>query len=235
MDTRGGHVVDPFLAHDLVQKGEETQELQVVRVGIPDLVGYHRDGRPMWEIGGAADTNDFHDTRMQPIIADETGVTLATTQKALWPYARTLLPANYFSKMSKTVHIKAFGKATTDGTAGNYVAGLGYGSSDAPTALAAGATVAGSTSQTNVSWIMDGYFTSRLAGASGTLVGWGLFVAAVALIASTLQPYTLPSSALAAVTVDTTVGTNSPVFTLQRSGAGVWTATTQAIIFSALN
>lgn len=234
MDGRGAHLVDPFLAHDMVQKAEETRQLEVVRVGIPDLLGF-KDGAPIWQVMGGADGPDFHDTRIQPIIADETAITLATTQKALWPYARTLLPANYFSKVSKTVHIKAFGKVTTDGTAGNYVAGLGYGSADAPTALAAGATVAGTVSQTNISWILDAYFTSRLAGATGTLVGYGLWVAAVAVLASTLQPYTLPASALAAVTVDTTVGTNSPVFSLQRSGAGVWTATTQAIIMSALN
>jgi hypothetical protein len=233
MDGRGAATLDRHLVHDVRQKADDTGELQVVRVGIPDIVGWHRDGSPVWEIAGAGE--GYHNMQLDPIIVDESPITLATTQKALWPYARTLLPANFFSRVGRSVHQKIFGKATTDGTAGNYVAGLGYGSADAPTALAAGATVAGSTSQTNVSWIADAYFTSRTQGATGTLVGWGLFVAAVALMASTLQPYTLPSSALAAVTVDTTVGTNSPVLSLQRSGAGVWTATTQAIIFSALN
>ena len=42
-----------------------------------------------------------------------------------------------------------FGKATTDGSAGNYTAGIGYGASDAPTALAAGVSRAGVISQTN--------------------------------------------------------------------------------------
>ena len=226
-------MVDRVLVHDTLQKAEETERLEVVRVGIPDILGFHRDGSPVWGIRGGGE--GYHNAQIEPISADQGPITLATTQKALWPYACTLLPANFFANVGKTIHIKAFGKATTDGTAGNYVAGIGYGATDAPTALAAGATVAGTISQTNLSWILDMYVTSRLAGASGSVVGWGIWTAAVALLASTLQPYLLPASALTGVTVDLTVGTNSPVFTLQRSSTGVWTATTQAIVFSDMN
>lgn len=225
-------MIDSLLAHDLLQKAEETGELQVTRIGIPDLLGF-KDGEPVWGIAGAGE--GYHDSRIQPIVADETAITLGTAQKALWPYARTLLPAGFFSTVGRTIQIKVFGKATTDGTAGNYVAGLGYGASDAPTALAAGASAAGTVSQTNISWTAEAYVTSRLAGATGTLFAYGVWTPAVALLASTLQPYIMPSSAGVAVTVDTTVGTNSPVLTLQRSGAGVWTATTQAIIMTFLN
>jgi hypothetical protein len=221
---------DPGLIRDAI----EHPELQVVRIGVPDIVGFHRDGSPMWDIRGGADGGAYHDTRVQPIVADESPITLATTMKSLWPYARTLLPANQFS-VGKTYHIKAFGKLTTDGTAGNYTAGIGYGASDAPTALAAGVARAGVTSQSNISFIAEAYFTCRASGATGTLVGWGQISMDLAVQLSTAQPNILPGSALAAVTVDTTAGTNSPVITLQRSGAGVWTATTQAIIFSALN
>lgn len=182
-----------------------------------------------------ADSNWYRDTRSSALItADEAAITLATTQKGLWPYARTLLPANYWW-VGKTVKLTAFGKATTDGTAGNYVAGIGYGSSDAPTALGAGTARAGVTSVTAQSWMFEAYFQCRTIGATGTLVGWGKFVMDLAIQLSTSQPNLIPTSALAAVTIDTTVGTNSPMLTLSRSGAGVWTATTQALIFEALN
>lgn len=229
-------MTDAILLHDLSQKAEETRRLEVVHIGIPEVLGFDREsGEPVWGIGGAADTNNFRDTRVDPITTDEGNVTLATTQKALWPYARTLLPANYFNRIGKTVKLTAWGKTTTDGTAGNYVAGVGYGSSDAPTALGAGAAVAGTTSQSNISWRFEAYATCRLIGATGTLMAFGQWMPAVAVLASTLQPYIIPSSAAVATTVDTTVGTNSLVCTLQRSSTGVWTIATQALIFEALN
>lgn len=227
--------LDKYLIRDTRQQAEDTNELVVTYNGIPQVLGHHRDGDPVWGIKGGADTPAFHDTRIQPIVLDETAITLATTQKALWPYARTQLPANYFV-VGKTVWLKVFGKATTDGTGGNYTSGIGYGSSDAPAAaLGASTTNAGVASKSNISWWADAYVTCRTIGASGTLVGWGLLLMDLVIQLSTTQPNLIPASALTAVSVDTTAGTNSPVVTLQRSGAGVWTATTQAIIFSALN
>jgi hypothetical protein len=64
---------------------------------------------------------------------------------------------------------------------------------------------------------------------------WGRWMPSVALLASTLQPYIFPASAPADVTVDTTVSTNALTFQLQRSGAGVWTATTTGLLLEALN
>lgn len=168
------------------------------------------------------------------IVLDESPVTLATTMKALWPAARTMLPANFWYS-GKVCKISAFGKLTTDGTAGNYVFELGYGTGDAPTPLVAGATVAGTTSQTNISWTAWAFMECRAIGATGTLRMWGRWEPAVAVLASTLQPYLFPASAPADVSIDTTVGTNAPMFQLQRSGAGVWTATTTNIIFEELN
>lgn len=168
------------------------------------------------------------------ILADESAVTLATTMKALWPAARTILPANFWYP-GKTVRLEAFGKATTDGTAGNYVFELGYGSGDAPTPLVAGATVAGTVSQTNIAWTAWAYAECRSIGTSGVLRMWGVWEPAVALLASTLQPYIFPGSAPADVSIDTTVGTNALTFQLQRSGAGVWTATTTNIVLEELN
>lgn len=168
------------------------------------------------------------------ILADESAVTLATTMKALWPAARTMIPVNFWYP-GKIVRLTAFGKATTDGTAGNYVFEIGYGSGDAPTPLAAGATVAGTTSQTNISWTAQAYMECKTTGTSGTCRMWGIWEPAVAIVASTLQPYLFPASAPADITIDTTVGTNAITFQLQRSGAGVWTATTTNIILEELN
>lgn len=156
---------------------------------------------------------------------DETAVTLATTMKTLIPASKILVPANFFNRVGKQLKLSGFGKLTTDGTAGNYVAEAGYGSGDAPTPLQAGATVAGTISQTNISFRFEVLAECRAIGTAGVLRLTGLWVPAVAVLASTLQPYTIPASAPADQTVDTTVGTNALTFQLQRSGAGVWTAT----------
>jgi hypothetical protein len=168
------------------------------------------------------------------ILVDESPVTLATTMKALWPPARTITPANFWY-VGKTVKITAFGKVTTDGTAGNYVFEMAYGSGDAPTPLVAGATVAGTVSQTNITWSAWGYAECRAIGTSGTLRLWGQWSPAVAVLASTLQPYVFPNATPADTSIDTTVGTNGLTFQLQRSGAGVWTATTTDLIIEELN
>lgn len=181
-----------------------------------------------------ADGIYYRDMRQPFQTADQSAVTLSTTMKALWTPARTILPANYWS-VGKVVKLTAFGKATTDGTAGNYVFEMGYGSGDAPTPLAAGATVAGTTGQTNISWWAEGYMECRAVGTSGTCRMWGTWRPAVALLASTLQPYLFPASAPTDITIDTTVGTNAITFQAQRSGAGAWTMTTTSLIMEALN
>lgn len=214
------------------------------RFGLPSFAGFDtRDGiglawepgaDPIFEIAGGADGLFYRDLREPHVVVDETAITLSTTMKALWVAARTILPSNYW-RVGKVVKLTAFGKATTDGTAGNYVFEMAYGSGDAPTPLAAGATVAGTISQTNVTWIAEGYMECRAIGATGTARMWGRWMPAVALLASTLQPYIVPSSAPADITIDTTVGTNAVTFQLQRSGVGVWTATTTGLLFEALN
>jgi hypothetical protein len=176
----------------------------------------------------------YRDTRPPtPITVDESAVTLATTMKALYPAARTVIPSNQW-RPGKIWKVTAFGKATTDGTAGNYVFEMAYGSGDAPTPLAAGATVAGTVSQTNISWWAEGYMECRAIGTSGVARIWGTWRPAVALLASTLQPYLFPASAPADITIDTTASGNGITFQLQRSGAGVWTATTTNLVLEAL-
>ena len=168
------------------------------------------------------------------IVVDEPSVTLGTAMKSLWTPARSILPANFW-KVGKVVKLSAFGKATTDVTAGNYVFEMAYGAGDAPTPLVAGATVAGTVSQTNVTWRAEGYAECRSIGATGTLRMWGQWSPVVALLASTLQPYLFPNATPADITIDTTVGTNALTFQLQRSGAGVWTALTTDVYLEELN
>lgn len=162
--------------------------------------------------------------------ADEAAITLATTMKALWLPAKTLIPAGFWYP-TKIAKVTAFGKATTDGTAGNYVFEVGLGAGDAPAALVTGATVAGSVSQTNVTWRAEIYAECRTYGTAGILRLWGEFRPVVALLASTLQPYLMPSATPADITFDFTVGTNALTLQAQRSGAGVWTMTTTSLQF----
>jgi hypothetical protein len=173
----------------------------------------------------------YTNLRQQAVLtADEAAITLATTQKALWLPAKTLIPTGIW-KPGKIISVEAFGKGTTDGTAGNYVFALGLGAGDAPAAIVTGATIAGSTGQTNVTWSAKGYAECRTFGTAGILRLSGSWEPAVALVASTLQPYTMPNATPADITFDFTVGTNALTFQCQRSGAGVWTMTTTLLLF----
>jgi len=228
-------LVDKKLA-DYLDVFEENNSMRR-QWGLPDFWGFRKNGQPVWSVAGAADGIFYRDLREPHIVVDEASTTLSTTDKMLWPIARTILPANYF-RVGKVIKISAFGKATTDGTAGNYIFKMYYGSADATGQAVAGATVAGTVSQTNISWRAEGIMECRVlgAGATGTARLWGEWRPAVALLASTLQPYTFPASAPTdSTTIDFTLGTQGPNFQLQRSGAGVWTATTTNILFEALN
>lgn len=162
-------------------------------------------------------------------------MTLATTMKALWPTSRTITPAPFWYA-GKIIRVTAFGKLTTDGTAGNYVFEMAYGTGDAPASpIAVGATVAGTVSQTNITWTAQGYVECRSAGPTGVIRMWGIWEPAVAVLASTLQPYLFPNATPADLTLDTTNSTFGPTFQLQRSGAGVWTAATTSVFIEELN
>lgn len=168
------------------------------------------------------------------LTADEAAITLATTMKALWLPAKTLIPAGFW-RPGKIICVEAFGKATTDVTAGNYVFEVGLGAGDAPAALVTGATVAGTVSQTNVTWRAEIYAECRTFGTAGILRLWGEIRPVVALLASTLQPYLMPNATPADITFDFTVNTNALTLQAQRSGAGVWTMATTSLAWHDLN
>jgi hypothetical protein len=181
-----------------------------------------------------ADGTQYRDLRQPNVVVDEATITLASTQKALWVPARTLLPANYWW-VGKVVSLTAFGKFTSGTTPGNLTPAMAYGSGDAPTAIVTGAARAVVASVTNITWMMEGYAQCRAIGATGTLRMWGSFVGDLAMQLSTAQPNLFPSSAPADVTIDTTVGTNALTFQMARSGSTAETMTTTGLLFEALN
>lgn len=202
---------------------------------VPEGVVAWRDNGFLPEIGGGADGIFYRDSRQPFVIADQAAVTLLTTDLNLFPAALTLLPANYWVP-GKTVKLTAFGKSTSDGTAGNVVVGIGIGAANPPTNIKKSAAVAGTVSKTDFSWRFEAYCTCRATGTSGTAMCFGAFDTDPAgLLASTLSPLMVPQSGNTAITVDTTLGTNSLTLTLNRSGTGVWSATTQALYVEALN
>jgi hypothetical protein len=162
-------------------------------------------------------------------VADEQAVTLATTMKALWPDARTTIPAGALQN-GRVFRVTAYGKATTDGTAGNYVWEVALGTGDAPAALATGATVAAVTGQTDVPWMAHAFAECRVAGTSGVIRLYG-FVQAVTNPAGV---YIIPSTNPVNITFNTTTAAALTV-QLQRSGAGVYTATTTSVMLESLN
>lgn len=181
-----------------------------------------------------SDGTNFVDIRNTITNADESTVTLSTTMKALWADQRTKIhPASLTA--GKIWRLTAFGKATTDATAGNYVFEVALGTGDAPAALAASPTAAGSTSQTDIAWMAQAFMEVRVGGASGKVRLWGVWTPSQTLVSggNGNAGLVFPSTP-ADITVDLTTG-KSLTFQLQRSGAGVWTATTTSVVLESLN
>lgn len=148
-----------------------------------------------------ADSLFYWDSRAPFISTNVTAVTLATTDKAMYPKDNfPVLGGNYFSWIGKALMIKVFGRFTTAGTPGNLTIDVYYGSgADANgTIISSSAAVALSASQTDLSWWLEYTVRCRSLGATGTLFGTGIFHCNVALIASTIQPVMIPASAPAA-------------------------------------
>ena len=179
--------------------------------------------------------NDYRDMAANVDILDQGPITLATTQKACWAAARTLIPAKDF-RVGKTWKLTAAIKLVADGTASNYVFGAGCGTGDAPAVIVVGSSVAATVSQTQLA-IMEAWMTVRSIGTAGTVSIYGRVQANVAILASTLQPYNFPTAGTTVVsTLDMTLNTNAFTFQIQRSGAGVYTATCVGVpLLEALN
>lgn len=148
----------------------------------------------------AADGLYYQDTREPFITADIAAVTLAATQKALYPASNfPNLGGQYFARPGKKIHIVLIGRMTTVLTPGNLTIAILYGTgADANgVTLQSSAAVALVASQTNLMWILDVMIHCRSIGSAGTLFCVGTFQCNPALIASTAQPLMIPASAAA--------------------------------------
>jgi hypothetical protein len=185
----------------------------------------------------------FHDTRGPFVTTDVTAVTLASTDKALYPAsAFPVLGAGYFnSLLGKRLWIHMFGRMTTAATPGNGTWDIYFGSgADATgTIIASSGTLALSANGTNLSWQLDIWVTTRLLeqGAThGALLVTGQAVLNVGLLASTLEPMFIPASAAAQTTVDISPA-NSNIISVQfkRSGSTAETMQVHELVVTALN
>lgn len=109
--------------------------------------------------------------------------------------ANTLVPGEVF-------HVKAFGRYTCGTTATNLLLGLYYGGTGGVLLAGTLSTQALTVSQTNVPWEIDYTFVVRALGTSGSV--WGKGWVDLATSVSAVTHLTIPSTANAAVTVDTT-------------------------------
>jgi len=140
----------------------------------------------------------YNDLRTPFITTDIAAVTLAATNKALYPVENfPALGGQYFGFLGKKIRIRLFGRITTGATPGNLTVGVLYGTgADANgVVLASSAAVALTASQTNLSWQMEIYAHCRKTGATGNLFVTGRFQANIGVLGSTLQPVLIPASA----------------------------------------
>lgn len=130
--------------------------------------------------------------------ADIAAVTLAATNKALYPAANfPIIEANTFARIGKRMKIRLFGKITTGATPGNLTMALFYGTgADADgVSLVASAAQTLIASQTNLSWEAEFDVHVRSIGAAGTFFARGKATFNPAVIAA--GTFVMPASAAA--------------------------------------
>jgi hypothetical protein len=179
----------------------------------------------------------YNDLRSPFCAADIASVTLATTDKALYPVANfPVLGSNYFGWVGKAINIKAFGRITTAATPGNGTFDIywGSGADNTGTILQSSATVALTASQTSLAWELDIDVVCRAFGASGALLCTGHALFNNAVIANTLQPLLIPASVPAQVTVDLTAA-NIVSVQFKRSGSTAETMQIHQLYVTARN
>jgi hypothetical protein len=215
-----------------LSKDDREEYLETLAKAVP--LGKRADGRPILPIRGGADGIYYRDLRTPFVIADQSGITLAATQKALWAPALSIFPANYWGVLGKTVTLTAFTKITA-GTAGNWTFAMAYGSGDAPAPIVTSATRAKVASVGPFQAYWKGYATLRSTGTTGTLSMTGLCIPDLAAMLSTNQPNIFPQNGTTVVsTIDTTVGTNALTFQMSNS-AGTDTVVTTNLYVEAMN
>lgn len=185
-----------------------------------------------------ADGLFYNDLREPFIGSDVAAVTLAATDKALYPAAAfPILGGQYFSRVGKKVRIRLFGRITTGATPGNLTFAVRYGTgADANgNAAASSAAIALIASQTNVSWQVEVFVHCRSVGATGTLFVVGSAKFNPLVIASTAQPIMIPATAPAVSGAYDLTAALIPSIQVQRSGSTAETMQVHDLEVTALN
>src|ERR1051326_8648748 len=135
-----------------------------------------------------ADGIYYRDSKPPFRVADDAGITAATTMKGIWAPAvsgsPTLLPANYLT-VGKIIKLTANIKHTAVANTNNMTWGMYIGTADAPASHVTTATVAALSSTTVFDYVMQGWLTCRSTGTAGTVSMFGFLNPPVGLVAST--------------------------------------------------
>ena len=153
----------------------------------------------------------YNDLRSPFTAADIASVTLASTNKALYPVANfPVLGSNYFAFLGKKIRIQLFGRLTTAATPGNGQMAVywGTGADANGTILQTSTAVALAATQTSLAWMLDLLVTCRAFGASGALLATGVLRINPNIYgtfnAAALASEFIPGATPAQVTVDLT-------------------------------
>ena len=172
------------------------------------------------------------------LVTDVAAVTLATTDKAIYPAAaHPNLGGNFFSYPGAGFRIKAFGRMTTGTTPGNLTWDIywGTGADANGTILASSAAVALVASATNLTWWLELDVVCRTVGSAGTLFVTGKSDFNVGLVLSTNAPVLIPASApTASAGVDLTAN-NVVSVQFKRSGSTAESLQVHNLWFHPLN
>jgi hypothetical protein len=189
-----------------------------------------------WQPMSNADGIYYRDSRQPWCIAAQTSITLAATDKLLYPGAMTALVSNYFTP-GKGLKLTVMGAFTTAATPGNLGVEHYFGTADAGgTLLGSSAAVALTLNKTSFTAILESYCRCRSSGTTGAVISWGRFMSdgAGLLTASASNPVLTPQALPAQTTIDTT-GASGYNIQVKRSGSTAETFVTHDIVFEALN
>jgi len=167
----------------------------------------------------------YLDTRLPHIITDVTAVTLAATNKALYPVDNVPAMGKDYWTVGKAVRIEVMGRCTSAATPGNLTLSLFYGTgADANgTSLAATAATAWTANQTNMSFWAWWDVHCTLIGTAGALFAFGYAKFNESAIAAGLfMPATAP-----ATTTSLNLTTASNILSVQALRSGSTTETMQ--------
>jgi hypothetical protein len=163
----------------------------------------------------------YNDLRSPFMTADVGAVTLASTDKALYPAANfPVLGGNYWY-LGKTIKISLFGRMTTGATPGNGTWDVywGTGADANGTVIQASAAVALVANGSTLPWYAEFIIRCTAIGSSGTLFCTGYSLFNVGLILSTAAPVLIPATAPATSgTIDLTAA-NIVSVQYKRSGS----------------